>query len=166
MVLPAAAAEEKKLKLNLVSPQLESVVMRRSPSSPARNRCVRSDFFSNLGDAGLESQAGPIFPVAPPASTVHQVSTMHHVEPSLMEEEEEDAKEIAEENQEATAIKKDHLAEIKTKPSPMEEYSPLPRDPPSPITLPSPDIGLPPLPRSSPPKPVTGLAKALLTSPQ
>merc|ERR1719192_189243 len=37
-VLPAAAAEEKKkLKLNLVSPQLESVVMRRSPSSPARN---------------------------------------------------------------------------------------------------------------------------------
>ena len=165
-VLPAAAAEEKKLKLNLVSPQLESVVMRRSPSSPARNRCVRSDFFSNLGDAGLESQAGPIFPVASPASTVHQVSTVHQGEPSLMEEEEEDAKEITEENQEATAIKKDHLAESKTKPSPMEEYSPLQKDPPSPITLPSPDIGLPPLPRSSPPKPVTGLAKALLTSPQ
>ena len=157
-------AEETKLKLSLVSPQLESVVMRRSPSSPARNRCVRSDFFSNLGDASLpgsapDTQVGPIFPTAPALST-------HHSEPSVMEEEEEDAKEIEEKDQEATKMKKNQPVEKKSEPSPMEQCVPLQKDSPSPIALPSPDIGLPPLPRSSPPKPVTALAKALLTSPQ
>merc|ERR1719309_1340660 len=47
--------EENILKLNLVSPQMETVVMRRSPASPARNRCVRSDFFSNLVEQGLNT---------------------------------------------------------------------------------------------------------------
>ena len=159
---PASQPEETKLKLSLVSPQLESVVMRRSPSSPARNRCVRSDFFSNLGDAGLpggaaDTQVGPVFPSAPAAS-------IHHSEPSVMEEEEEDAKEIEEKDEEAR--KEDQSVDKKSETSPMEQSVPLQKDSPSPITLPSPDIGLPPLPRSSPPKPVTALAKAMLTSPQ
>ena len=161
---PTSQPEETKLKLSLVSPQLESVVMRRSPSSPARNRCVRSDFFSNLGDASLpgsdpDTQVGPIFPTAPALST-------HHGEPLVMEEEEEDAKEIEEEDQEAAKMKEDQLVGKKMEPSAMEQCVPLQKDSPSPVALPSPDIGLPPLPRSSPPKPVTALAKAMLTSPQ
>ena len=159
---PESQPEETKLKLSLVSPQLESVVMRRSPSSPARNRCVRSDFFSNLGDAGLpgggpDTQVGPVFPTAPAAP-------IHHSEPSVMEDEEEEAKEIEEKDQEAK--NEDQTVGKKSTSSPMEQCAPLQKDSPSPIALPSPDIGLPPLPRSSPPKPVTALAKAMLTSPQ
>ena len=157
---PVPQPDETKLKLSLVSPQLESVVMRRSPSSPARNRCVRSDFFSNLGDAGLpgsatDTQVEPSF--SPPAPD----SQIYPAEPSVMEEEEEDAKDIEEKSQ------GDQSAGKKSEPSPMEHCSPLQKDSPCPIApLPSPDIGLPPLPQSSPPKPVTALAKAMLTSPQ
>ena len=39
-----------------LSPPLENVVMRRSPSSPARNRSVRSDFLSNFVVEPLEPQ--------------------------------------------------------------------------------------------------------------
>ena len=47
--LQAQQSEEKLSKLRLdLSPPLENVLMRRSPSSPARNRSVRSDFLSNF----------------------------------------------------------------------------------------------------------------------
>jgi len=39
------------------SPQVESVIMRKSPSTPARNRSVRSDFLTNLVDPSVENTA-------------------------------------------------------------------------------------------------------------
>ena len=113
---PDTLPSEPVLKLSLISPQMEGVVMRRSPSSPARNRCVRSDFFSTLVDQPL-----------PPTSGEVKKAAVVEEEPS-------------------------------TPPSPMEQC-PLALD------IPSPDIGLPPLPRTHPPKPVSALAKALSPQP-
>jgi len=46
--------------LKVVSPQIESVIMRKSPSSPARNRSVRSDFLTNLVDQSVGETVEPL----------------------------------------------------------------------------------------------------------
>jgi len=46
--------------LKVVSPQMESVIMRKSPSSPARNRSVRSDFLTNLVGPTVEQHVQPL----------------------------------------------------------------------------------------------------------
>ena len=51
------------LSNTLTSPPLEAVMMRRSPSSPARNRSVRSDFLSNFSvDPDLRIKPDPQSP--------------------------------------------------------------------------------------------------------
>merc|ERR1712013_512360 len=46
--------------LKVLSPQMESVILRKSPSSPARNRSVRSDFLTNLVDQASVETAEPL----------------------------------------------------------------------------------------------------------